>query len=53
VNILKRGYSITFFEGKVLKDFNTVGKTDIITTKLSNGTVTSIVEDTQPEENRE
>lgn len=53
VNILKRGYSITFFEGKVLKESNTVNKTDIIFTRLSSGTVTSIVEGIQPEENRE
>jgi exodeoxyribonuclease VII large subunit len=49
VNVLKRGYSITFFEGRPVKDINMVKKPDIISTRLSNGTITSIVEDIQPE----
>ena len=53
VNILKRGYSITFFKGRPLKDVNTVKKPDIISTRLSNGAITSIVEDIQSEDNRE
>ena len=53
VNILKRGYSITFFEGRPVKDINTVKKPDIISTRLSNGTITSIVEDIQSEDHRE
>ena len=53
VNILKRGYSITFFEGRPVKDINAVKKPDIISTRLSNGTITSIVEDIQSEDQRE
>lgn len=44
VNVLKRGYSITYLKGKAIKDSATVNKSDIINTRLYDGIVTSIVE---------
>lgn len=42
-NILKRGYSITLHNGKVLKDSNQVKKGETVTTKLNNGELKSTV----------
>ncbi len=42
-NILRRGYSITRNKGKVVKDASSVGKGDVIETKLYNGSITSVV----------
>jgi exodeoxyribonuclease VII large subunit len=42
-NVLKRGYSITKFKGKVLKDPKGVNENDIIETELFLGTIKSIV----------
>ena len=50
VNVLRRGYSITSLGGRILKDVNETRKTDIISTRLSNGTITSIVEDMERSE---
>jgi exodeoxyribonuclease VII large subunit len=36
-NVLKRGYSITTFNGKLIKSTIEVGKDDIIETKLRDG----------------
>jgi exodeoxyribonuclease VII large subunit len=43
VNVLKRGYSITYAKGRVLRDVNDVDPGDEITTQLIAGTVRSIV----------
>lgn len=40
-NILKRGYSITYHNGNVLKDLNKLNLEDEITTKLLNGSIRS------------
>jgi len=45
VNVLKRGYSITYLQGKAVKDAANAGIGSIITTRLYNGTVTSVVTD--------
>lgn len=42
-NILKRGYSITYFNGKAITDRNELSPDDEITTKLFSGEITSIV----------
>ena len=44
-NVLKRGYSITRHKGKVLKSAAALKKWAVIETQLSNGDVTSIVQD--------
>lgn len=44
VNVLKRGYSITYVKGKAIRATATVNKNDIIHTRLYDGTITSIVE---------
>lgn len=41
--LLKRGYSITLKDGKVLKDANKVQKGDEIETRLEKGTIKSII----------
>jgi len=43
-NILKRGYSLTMIDGKIVKSVKQVKKGDRIESKLSDGTVESIVE---------
>jgi exodeoxyribonuclease VII large subunit len=43
VNVLKRGYSITYFKGKALKDAAAVSLGDEIITRLYSGTVSSEV----------
>jgi exodeoxyribonuclease VII large subunit len=45
VNILKRGYSITYRKNRVLKNTAEVAKGDLITTRLFNGVITSKVEE--------
>ena len=42
-NILKKGYSITYCNGKVLKDAKDLKSGDQISTKLDQGTVESVV----------
>lgn len=44
VNILKRGYSITYYKGKVLKNINNLAKSDVIQTRLSQGLITSRID---------
>ena len=44
VNILKRGYSITYLRGKALRETVSIKKNDIIETRLYEGLITSIVE---------
>ncbi|MEP6260378.1 MAG: exodeoxyribonuclease VII large subunit [Gillisia sp.] len=44
--ILRRGYSITRFQGKVLKDINLLNSGDHIQTSILNGTIDSKVEKT-------
>jgi len=44
VNVLNRGYSITYVNGKAIKTTATVNKSDIINTRLYDGIITSIVE---------
>ncbi len=43
LKLLEKGYSITTFEGKALKDAREVAKGDIIETKLQEGTILSKV----------
>lgn len=42
-NILKKGYSITYLNGKAVKDKTQVKENDILTTRLYDGEVKSIV----------
>lgn len=42
VNVLKRGYSITFMNGKVLKSVDDVKEGDLLETILSDGDITSV-----------
>lgn len=42
-NILKKGYSITYHNGKVLKDAKDLKSGDEISTRFDQGTVESIV----------
>lgn len=46
-NILKRGYSITSVNGKIIKGGDEVAKNDIIDTQLCKGTLRSIITDTE------
>jgi exodeoxyribonuclease VII large subunit len=41
--LLKRGYSITFFKGKVVKDPLVLHKGDEIETRIEKGTIKSII----------
>lgn len=43
-NVLKRGYSITYFNGKAIKDASQLNKNDILTTHFLKGEITSIVQ---------
>jgi exodeoxyribonuclease VII large subunit len=52
-NILSRGYSITFLNGKILKGTGRIRKGDIINTRLHEGAITSIVESTGENEKNE
>ncbi|MDP8299466.1 MAG: exodeoxyribonuclease VII large subunit [Candidatus Tantalella remota] len=47
VSVLDRGYSITFFGGKVVKEATVLKKGDQISTRLSKGQVTSRVEEVE------
>ncbi len=47
VNVLRRGYSITQYKGKVLKDVAPLQKGDGIETRLFNGVIKSVVETTK------
>lgn len=51
--VLKRGYSITYLNGKALKDIESVRKDDIINTRLFSGSIISIVESTQEDKKSE
>ena len=42
VNVLKRGYSITFMNGKVLKSIGDVREGDLLETILPDGDITSV-----------
>jgi len=44
LNIIKRGYSLTMINGKIVKSVNQVKEGDLLETRLSNGTVESTVE---------
>ncbi|MEW6586880.1 MAG: exodeoxyribonuclease VII large subunit [Nitrospirota bacterium] len=44
INVLKRGYSITYFKGKAIKDTEDLHEGDIIETKVCKGTFRSRVE---------
>lgn len=50
INVLKRGYSITYFKEKAVKDGHELKEGDIIKTRLHNGTVKSKVEDNDGEQ---
>jgi exodeoxyribonuclease VII large subunit len=50
VNVLKRGYSITYFQEKALKDSAVLQVGEIIKTKVYKGTVRSKVEELHGEE---
>ena len=43
INILKRGFSITLYQGKVVKDYSTIKSGDKITTVLAEGSIESEV----------
>ncbi|MFQ5901999.1 MAG: exodeoxyribonuclease VII large subunit [Thermodesulfobacteriota bacterium] len=43
VNVLKRGYSITSLNGKILRSIENINKGDIIQTRLNKGLITSAV----------
>jgi exodeoxyribonuclease VII large subunit len=45
INVLKRGYSITYHGNRIVKDCEQVSKGDRIVTKLYNGSITSTVEE--------
>ena len=45
VNIMKRGYSISYHSGKVIRDITEVNANDEIVTEFQNGRVISIVKD--------
>jgi exodeoxyribonuclease VII large subunit len=51
LNILKRGYSITYLNGKALRNITTVKKADIIDTRLHDGIITSTVESIEEDKN--
>jgi exodeoxyribonuclease VII large subunit len=53
VNVLKRGYSITFIKGNVIKDTAAVSKNDIISTRVFDGIITSIVDSIKENSNDE
>lgn len=52
-NVLKRGYSITLHNGKALTDATQINKNDKLLTMLYSGTVTSTVENTTVENERD
>ena len=50
INVLKRGYSVTYLKGKAIKDSGNLQEGDIIRTKLYKGRVSSKVEALDVEE---
>lgn len=48
-NVLKRGYSITFHNGKIVKDAGDLKKSDLIQTELYRGKLESRIESIQPD----
>jgi len=52
-NVLRRGFSITFLNGKILKEVTWVKKDDIISTRLYDGSIISTVESTGKDEGNE
>lgn len=48
-NILKRGYSLTTYRGKILRDVSLLKKQDIIVTQVQTGHIESIVKHLQSE----
>jgi len=46
-NILKRGYSLTMLNGKIVKSVGQLQKGDLLETRLSDGTIESTVEKTK------
>ncbi|MGC2063471.1 MAG: exodeoxyribonuclease VII large subunit [Thermodesulfovibrionales bacterium] len=45
VNVLRRGYSITYHRNRAAKDTEDINKGDVITTRLYNGSIKSTVEE--------
>lgn len=45
LNVLKRGYSITYHGNRAVKDAGDIAKGDVIITRLYNGSITSTVEE--------
>ncbi|MGD0885115.1 MAG: exodeoxyribonuclease VII large subunit [Thermodesulfovibrionales bacterium] len=52
-NVLRRGYSITRYKGRILKDASLLKKWAVIETTLRKGMVTSIVQEKKEAEKRE
>jgi exodeoxyribonuclease VII large subunit len=52
-NVLRRGYSITFLNGKAIKNFEDVQPGDSIDTTIFEGNIRSIVQKTHKSENHE
>ncbi len=52
-NVLRRGYSITFLNGKSIKGFEDIQPGDIINTTIFEGNITSIVQSTDKPESHE
>ena len=50
LNILKRGYSITYLDSKTLKSVSKVNKDDVLSIRLSDGTISSKVIDVKENE---
>jgi len=48
-NVLRRGYSITYHNGKAVRDAAAVKPSDIITTELLHGKIKSRIESTEPD----
>jgi len=52
-NVLRRGYSITRYKGRILKDASLLKKWAVIETTMHKGIVTSIVQEKKEAEERE
>ena len=50
-NVLRRGYSISKINNKVVTDFKKIKSGDALTTILLEGSVISVVQSTKPGEN--
>ena len=48
INVIRRGYTMTLIEGKLLQDISQVKKGSILKTILAKGSTTSIVEEIDP-----